>query len=150
MWEKEFCFFFFGKDVLGFFSVASFESGSVHVWDWPGKAWIVWERLESLPLTESVSFKAVLQRGSRVQISRLSRLQYMMEACQVLRVDVRIGGSFVGEGFLAGMTRDGCLMIAKLALKLLLEGEEESLEGCVLEVTVEPADEQVEKPGLNL
>jgi hypothetical protein len=47
------------------------------------------------------------------------------------------------------MTRDGHLTIPKLTLKLLREGEEESLEGCVLEVTVEPADEQSEKPEPN-
>jgi hypothetical protein len=67
------------------------------------------------------------------------------EADQVLRVNVRVAGSFVDERFLARMTRDGRLTIPKLALKLLREGEEESLEGCVLEVTFEPADEQGEK-----
>jgi hypothetical protein len=67
-----------------------------------------------------------------------------MEACQVLRVNVRIAGSFGDEWFLARMTRDGRLTIPRLTLKLLREGEEESLEGCVLEVTVEPADEQGE------
>jgi hypothetical protein len=72
-----------------------------------------------------------------------------MEADQVLRVDVRIEGSFGGERFLARMTKDGRLTIPKLTLKLLQEGEEESLEGCVLEVTVEPADEQGEKTELN-
>jgi hypothetical protein len=41
--------------------------------------------------------------------------------------------------------RDGRLTIPKLTLKLLQEDEEKSLEGCVLEVTVEPADEQGEK-----
>jgi hypothetical protein len=72
-----------------------------------------------------------------------------MEACQVLRVNVRVAGSFVGERFLARMTKDGRLTIPRLALRLLREGEEESVEGCVLEVTVEPADEQGERLGLN-
>jgi hypothetical protein len=72
-----------------------------------------------------------------------------MGADQVLRVNVRIEGSFGGEWFLARMTKDGPLTIPKLALKLLQEGEEGRLEGSVLEVTVEPADEQGEKPGLN-
>jgi hypothetical protein len=102
-----------------------------------------------LPLTESVSFKAVLQRGNRVQIPRLFRWQYRMEADQVLKVNVRIEGSFSDEWFLGRMTKDGRLTIPKLALKLLQEGEEGSLEGFVLEVTVEPADEQGEKPELN-
>lgn len=47
---------------------------------------------------------------------------------------------FVDERFLARMMRDGGLTIPKLTFRLLQEGEEESLEGCVLEVTVEPAD----------
>jgi hypothetical protein len=70
-----------------------------------------------------------------------------MEACQVLRVNVRVAGSFGDEWFLARMTRDGRLTLPRLTLKLLREGEEESLEGCVLEVTVEPADEQSESQG---
>jgi hypothetical protein len=51
--------------------------------------------------------------------------------------------SFSDEWFLARMTKDGRLTILKLTLKLLQDGKEQSLEGCVLEVTVEPADEQV-------
>ena len=65
----------------------------------------------------------------------------------MLRVNVRIAGSFGDEWLLARMTRDGRLTIPRLTLKLLQEGEEESLEGCVLEVTVEPADEQGESQG---
>jgi hypothetical protein len=72
-----------------------------------------------------------------------------MEANQVLRVDVRIEGSFGGEKFLGRMTKDGRLTIPKLALKLLQEGEEESLEGSVFEVTVEPVDEQGEERELH-
>jgi len=90
----------------------------------------------------------VLQRGNRVQIPRLFRWQYKIEPNQVLRVKVGIAGSFVDERFLARMTKDGRLTIPKLTLKLLQAGEEGSLEGSVLEVTVEPADEG-EKPELN-
>ena len=102
-----------------------------------------------MPLNESVSFKAVLQKGNRVQIPRLFRWQYRMEADQVLRVNVRVADSFAEEKFLARMARDGRLTIPKLTLKLLQEGGEGGLEGCVLEVTVEPADEQGEKPEPN-
>jgi hypothetical protein len=69
-----------------------------------------------------------------------------MEPDQVLRVTVSVAGSSGGEWFLARMTEDGRLTIPKLTLKLLQEGEEESLEGFILEVTVEQADEQGEKP----
>jgi hypothetical protein len=68
-----------------------------------------------------------------------------MEADQVMKVKVRVADSFVDESFLAKMTREGRLTIPKLTLRLIQEGEEQSLEGSVLEVTVEPAEEQGEK-----
>jgi hypothetical protein len=52
----------------------------------------------------------------------------------VLKVNVRIEGSFGGEWFLARMTKDGRLIISKLTLKLLQESEEGSLKGSVPEV----------------
>jgi hypothetical protein len=72
-----------------------------------------------------------------------------MKTDQVLKVHVRIEGSFGDEKFLVRMAKDGRLTIPKLTLKLLQEGEEESLEGSVLEVTVEPAGEQGHKTELN-
>jgi hypothetical protein len=93
-----------------------------------------------------VVFKAVLQRGNKVQVPRLLRWQYRMEPDQVLRVEVR-SLEFSGcERFLGRMRRDGRLTIPLLTLKLL-RGDDESLEGCVLEVTLEPAGEADEKPG---
>lgn len=81
-------------------------------------------------------------------VGRLVRWQCKMEANQVLNVNVKVEGSFVDEWFLARMTRDGRLTIPRLALKLLQEGREESLEGCVLEVTLKSADDEGEKPGV--
>ena len=98
-----------------------------------------------MPLTESVGFNAVLQRGNRIQVPRLFRWQYKIEANEVLRVKVRVAGCLVDESFLARITKDGRLTIPRLTLKLLKEGEEQSLEGSVLEVTVEPASEKDEK-----
>ena len=72
-----------------------------------------------------------------------------MKADQVLIVTVRVAGSFCYEWFLVRMMKDGRLTIQKLALRLLQEGEEKSLEGRVLEVTVEPATGQVGKLDLN-
>jgi bifunctional DNA-binding transcriptional regulator/antitoxin component of YhaV-PrlF toxin-antitoxin module len=86
-----------------------------------------------LPLTEEVSFKATLQEGSRVQIPRVIRWQYKMDPDQVLRVQV---GS---EKFFAQMSRDGRILIPKLARALLEdEGGLSNLVGAVLEVTLEP------------
>jgi hypothetical protein len=98
-------------------------------------------------LTESVVFKAVLQRGNKVQVPRLLRWQYRMEPDQVLRVEVR-SFEFSGcERFLGRMRRDGRLTIPLLTLKLLRGDDEGNLEGYVLEVTLEPAEETDEKPG---
>ena len=92
-------------------------------------------------------FKAVLQRGNRVQVPRLLRWQYRMESSQVLSVEVRNMESFGTEKFLGRMLKDGRLTIPKLTLELLGGGEESSLVGAVLEVTLEPAEKQDEKPG---
>jgi hypothetical protein len=90
-----------------------------------------------VPLTESVDFKVVLQRGNRIQIPRLIRWQYRMEPDQVLKVKVRTE-SWREEEFYACMGKDGRLTIPKLTLELL-QREDESLVGYVLEITLEPA-----------
>jgi hypothetical protein len=98
-----------------------------------------------LPLSESVTFKAVLQKGGKVQVPRLLRWRYRMESDQVLRVEVRCAEFFGSERFVGRMRKDGRLTIPKLTLKLLRGDEEGNLEGYVLEVTLEPAEEQDEK-----
>jgi len=89
-----------------------------------------------LPLTESVSFKAVLQKGKRVQIPRLIRWEYKMEPDQVLQVTVTTE-NWNEEKFIARMSGDGRITIPKLTLDLL-KGDAESLWGDVLEVTLQP------------
>jgi hypothetical protein len=90
-----------------------------------------------MPLTESVDFKAILQKGNRIQIPRLIRWQYKMEPNQVLKVKVKTE-RWREEEFYARMGKDGRLTIPKLTLELLQQ-EDESLVGYVLEVTLEPA-----------
>jgi bifunctional DNA-binding transcriptional regulator/antitoxin component of YhaV-PrlF toxin-antitoxin module len=98
-----------------------------------------------LPLSESVTFKAVLERGGRVQVPRLLRWRYRMEPDQVLMVQVSCAEFFGSERFVGRMRKDGRLTIPRLTLKLLKGDEEGRLEGYVLEVTLEPAEEQDEK-----
>lgn len=62
-------------------------------------------------------------------------------------VEVRNMESFGTEKFLGRMLKDGRLTIPKLTLELLSGGGEGSLVGAVLEVTLEPAEKQDEKPG---
>jgi hypothetical protein len=96
----------------------------------------------NMPLTEEVSFKAVLQKGNRVQIPKLIRWQFKMESQQVLKVTVKAGDSFGSEEtFYAKISRDGRITIPKLTLELLRdEDDEESLVGSVFEVQLEPAE----------
>lgn len=92
-----------------------------------------------MPLTEIVSFKAVLQKGNRVQVPKLIRWQFKMEPTQVLKVSVTAVDFYSGwQTFYARMGKDGRIVIPKLTMTLL-RGEKPSLAGYVMEVTLEPA-----------
>lgn len=99
-----------------------------------------------MPLVRQVGFKAVLQRGNRVQVPKLVRWEFKMDASQVLKVSVEVAGSFVsGEVFYARMNKDGRITVPRLTLDILGEKEKESLGGSVLEVQIEPADDSSQK-----
>jgi hypothetical protein len=105
----------------------------------------VWNRFNSfengefsLPLTESVSFKAKLQKANRIQIPRIIRWQYKLEPTQVLKVTVSLTTMLGHEEFLARMSRDGRITVPKLTANLL-RGKKETLLGRILEVSLEPA-----------
>jgi hypothetical protein len=92
-----------------------------------------------MPLTEKVSFKAVLQKGNRVQVPRLIRWQFKMDSAQVLKVSVTAVNVYTGwQIFYAKMGKDGRLTVPRLQRELL-KGGEQSLVGYVMEVTLEPA-----------
>jgi len=62
-----------------------------------------------------------------------------MDSEQVLEVGVTAVELWTGwHTFYARMGRDGRITVPKLTRKLL-QGKEQSLEGCVLNVTLEPA-----------
>ena len=90
-----------------------------------------------MPLTESVSFKAVLQKGNRVQIPRLVRWQFKLEPTQILNIQVESANLFCEEEFLGRMNKDGRITIPRLVINLLKE-EEETMEGHILKVTLKP------------
>ena len=90
-----------------------------------------------MPLTGSVCFKAVLREQNRLQVPELLRWEYKLEPFDVLRVTVTVVDVLgVRESFLK-MQKDGRIAVPKLTLELL-KRDESSLEGCVLEVTLEP------------
>jgi hypothetical protein len=96
----------------------------------------------SVPLTEKVTFKTVLQKGNRVQVPRLIRWQFKMETDQVLKVWVNIVDLWTSwQFFYAKMGKDGRILIPKLTLALL-KGEKTNLESYVMEVRLEPAQKQ--------
>jgi hypothetical protein len=99
----------------------------------------------SLPLTEVVSFNALLQKGNRVQVPKLVRWQFKMEPTQVLRVTVKVEASHftsASESFYARMSGDGRITVPLLTLALLQKRRDadEGLVGCVFEVKIEPAE----------
>jgi hypothetical protein len=92
-----------------------------------------------MPLTEKVSFKAVLQKGNRVQVPRLIRWQFKMDSAQVLKVSVTAVNVYTGwQIFYAKMGKDGRITVPRLQRELM-RGREQSLVGYVMEVTLEPA-----------
>lgn len=92
-----------------------------------------------MPLTEQVSFKAVLQKGNHVQVPKLIRWRFKLEPEQVLKVTVKTA-VYETEEFYSRLSGDGRLAVPKLTLKLLQGEDEESLVGSVLEVELEPAE----------
>jgi hypothetical protein len=100
---------FFGGFVLGWFFVFGFgfclgygwirllEAGQVFLGcDLPLLCWVF-----DMPLTGGVEFRAVLQKGNRVQVPKLVRWEFKMEPGQVLKIEVARAGSYGGgEHFL--------------------------------------------------
>jgi hypothetical protein len=95
-----------------------------------------------LPLTKTVEFRAVLQKGNRIQVPKLVRWEFKMESSQVLKVKVRPLGAFgQKEHSFCKMSGDGRITIPKLTLSLLQDRDNggKSLVSHVLEVQLEPS-----------
>jgi hypothetical protein len=98
-----------------------------------------------VPLTNDVEFKAVLQRGNRVQVPKLVRWEFKMETNQDLKIRVSRPGAYgLGENFYGRMNRDGRLTIPRLTLVLLQNKTNggKSLIGCILGVQLKPAGQR--------
>ena len=90
-------------------------------------------------LTERVCFKAVFQKGNRVQVPRLVRWRFKMDSEQLLKVTVKVVGSFKGQSFYGRMGRDGRITVPLIQRELLKHDSEDSLEHHIIEVVLEPA-----------
>jgi len=94
-----------------------------------------------VPLNERVEFKAVLQKGNRVQLPKLVRRQFKLETDQILKVSVTAVNVFGGwETYYARMDKSGRITIPKLVLKQLGSRRPDvNLIGAVMMVKLEPA-----------
>ena len=100
---------------------------------------LVGEVGSAVPLTRTVTFQAVLEKCNMVQIPKLIRWQFKLETDQVLRVVVKLVDSMVSsQSYYAKMTKSGRIRVPKLVLSIL-QDEEASIAGRVLEVTLQPA-----------
>jgi hypothetical protein len=101
--------------------------------DWSGKVGMV------MVLTEEVCFKAVFQKGNRVQVPKRVRWQFKLDSKQVLRVTLRAVGSFKKQqSFFTQMGKDGRITIPEVQRELLKPAPEKSLVNYIFEVTLEP------------
>lgn len=101
-----------------------------------------------MPLSQSETFKAKLQRHGRLAVPRLLRWRYKLEPGELFSVEVRIYGSenFEHEAFLAKMASDGRITVPKLTMEILQKREEKDLTGCIFEVTLDPASQEADAP----
>jgi hypothetical protein len=139
----------FGGLVMGWFFVLEFEfclgCGWIRLWE-AGKVFLgcdlsILFLVFGLPLTRTVEFRAVLQRGNRVQVPKLVRWEFKLEPSQVLRIRVgRVSVYGRSEYFFGRMNKDGRITVPKLTVDLLEDMfEGESLVGKVLEVQLAPS-----------
>ncbi|MDH5782236.1 MAG: hypothetical protein OEZ35_01025 [Candidatus Bathyarchaeota archaeon] len=90
-----------------------------------------------MPLTQAVSFKAVVQKNRRIQIPVLVRWRFKLEHGEVFKGHLKLGHHF--EEFYGRMGTDGRLTVPKVTAKEFLKSErEESLDGYTVEVTLYP------------
>ena len=100
---------------------------------------MVGEAIIQLPLTEKVSFQAMLQRGNRLQVPKVVRWRFKLECDQVLKVTVSCPDTWpMGEHFYATMSKDGRIVVPKLIIAVLANFEP-SLEGYTFQVILEPS-----------
>ncbi|TET27173.1 MAG: hypothetical protein E3J73_02925 [Candidatus Bathyarchaeum sp.] len=95
-----------------------------------------------MPLTQAVSFKAVIQKNRRIHIPVVIRWRFKLEPGEVFKMHLKLGHHF--EDFYCRMGTDGRLTVPKVTAKEFLKSEEESLEGSRVEVTLYPVKKEEE------
>ena len=112
------------------------------MWVASGEVWVCLGKVgegECLPLTEKVSFSAMLQRGNRLQIPRVVRWRFKLECDQVLKVNASCSEAYpMGRVFYATMSKDGRIVVPKLILADLGRFKP-NFEGYTFQVILEPS-----------
>lgn len=92
-----------------------------------------------MPLTRKITFQGIAEKSNKIQVPMLIRNHFKIEYGQPLKVSVN--ALDLGRGcqfFYTKMTKDGRIRIPKL-VSLILRGEKPSLQGYLIETTLEPA-----------
>jgi len=90
-----------------------------------------------LPLTQAVSFKAIVQKNRRIHIPVLVRWRFKLEPGEIFKVHLKLDHRY--EDFYGRRGTDGRLTVPKVTAKEFLKSErEESLDGYTVEVTLYP------------
>ena len=80
---------------------------------------VVFGRKRFMPLTHSVSFKAAIGKGNRIQIPTLIRWEFKLESTQLLIISVRLFDRGIEETFYTKMNKDGRITIPKINAELI-------------------------------
>jgi hypothetical protein len=92
-----------------------------------------------LPLTQKVTFKAILKKRNLFQVPHFVKRQFKLETTETLKVTVNVQNLLRSqESFFANIQTKGRIQIPQLTIDLLRH-DYPSLEGYVIEVTLEPA-----------
>jgi len=93
-----------------------------------------------MPLTQTVTFKTLLQSGNRLQVPKLVRWQFKMDSNQTLKIGLHCPNAYTvtNQSFYSKMSKDGRIFIPRLILAFFQTKEKRDLRHYVFEVTLEP------------
>lgn len=92
-----------------------------------------------MPLPQQIEFKTIIQKGNRLQIPKIIREQFKIEANQVFKVEItRLDYVSNWQSFYAKTGKDGRIFIPEI-IQLLLQKEKPPLTGYIYDVIIQPA-----------
>ncbi len=94
-----------------------------------------------MPLTHSVSFRAGIGKGNRIQIPNIIRWEFKLESTQPLNVHLSSYDHHIDQTFYVKMTKDGRITVPKLNAALIINelGDKTSIFHIAFDIRLEPA-----------